>query len=206
MNGDLIYVNGEGETIDIKFNKDDPEWDKGDIIPLSLILDAAKLNMDEPVDWNEKEPLRKTGGVIFLTIIADNVRNCFFPPCEPHYRYNIIGGTDTQSIMQPVPLFDDSPFYGEKRFELERRGIKLVIEYGGRFGRYSFSVGLLTFVSGLGLSALASSFTDFLMKYVLPLRSEYYNEKYQITRDYGDYQQFEDTRKNFDIDLNQNTI
>ena len=84
MNGELIYRDKNGDKQILEFEKGDPRWEKGDTIPLSVILQAADLDMDEPVDADERDPLRKTGGGVFVTIIADNVRNWFFPPCEKY--------------------------------------------------------------------------------------------------------------------------
>ena len=45
---------------------------------------------------------------------------------------------------------------------------------------------LLSIVGGLALFSMATVFTDFLLMYVMPLRSYYAADKYEYTRDYSD--------------------
>jgi len=158
-----------------------------DVIRINDILIAADINLDDFLPGHTK-PIRRTGAVIFLTIVGSNSQ-CMWPPCEKIYEYELMKGDDEAVVYQPIPMPSlKAAGYGYSRLMMERRGIKIVIVFAGDFVDFKFSILLLTLVSGMGLMGISTYLTDFLLVYIMPERERYNEYKWQYSDDFHNNQ------------------
>ena len=76
---------------------------EGDIIPLSLLFAAANLDLEGALP-GEDTSIRRSGGMIYVTIVADNWghKDCIWSfSCEKIYRYEVMSGIDTEVGIHP---------------------------------------------------------------------------------------------------------
>jgi len=176
MNGKLIAQN---DSVLIKFPRN-----RADRFPLHMLLDAAGVNLDQKSDavgqrrrrnHPEEETMRARGLVLFVVITYTNTNN-FFGTHPISYEYKVHRLHET-SFMTYEALGASE---GDDHRHLHKRcGIHLKFILTGKIGRFSLNALLSNIVSALGLVTLSSIVVDQLALYVLPLKKQYSQYKYE---------------------------
>jgi len=184
-NGKMTFTQFDGSKKTVHFAQN-----TSDVIPMSDILEAAGLHMDQPLPGQtiSSAPIRHSGAVVFVNAKFSNVRDCpFLAPCGKNsYSYEVQSGEDTEVIYESKLNFNDDVWMGNAtRTVLKRSGIKMVFSVSGQFGRFHFQTFLLTLTTALGLLAGTTLFVDMLAVYALPQKDMYSSWKYekQVNRD-----------------------
>ena len=142
MSGTL--ENTKGDTIK-HYGQDD-----ADILPLSLVLEAAGVNLDDissnPTDAAYNESNRHAGIVIFFGIDYDGI---YKQPVT--YTY-----TATQVPKVEYKVTRTTTVDTDRRLVSDTHGVKIFFEFSGNICDFDFQTLLIQLVSGLGLLSLAT--------------------------------------------------
>eukprot|EP00486_Rosalina_sp_Unknown_P006168 CAMPEP_0201571248 /NCGR_PEP_ID=MMETSP0190_2-20130828/13926_1 /ASSEMBLY_ACC=CAM_ASM_000263 /TAXON_ID=37353 /ORGANISM="Rosalina sp." /LENGTH=412 /DNA_ID=CAMNT_0047995683 /DNA_START=71 /DNA_END=1309 /DNA_ORIENTATION=- len=170
-----------------------------DIISLQTILNAAGVDLNElqdyPPDHEQKESNRHAGVVLFFGIDFDGVYKQ-----DVEYTYSV---TQVPKVEYKVTL---STYVGSnERLITDTHGVKIFFVFSGSICRFDFQTMLIQMVAGLGLLSVATLTTDFLMQYIMPLRSAYVRYKYKET-EHHDILRKKFTRRQLDtLEISQDT-
>jgi len=155
-----------------------------DILSIGQILMASGIeSMDQIFPGSCVETLRSSGVVIIINIYYNNIR---FNTGTITYQYRAdpVITSEFKSVQTTENIVIDNTTSG--RVIINRHGIRLVFVQGGKIGVFDFQTLLLTFVSGLGLLAVATLITDQVALRLLPQRAVYQQYKYEPTPDFSE--------------------
>lgn len=178
-----LQANGQdlpGKLLDSRGNqiKQFPSGDvvgeigKQDILHVSLVLQAAGVDLDTAGYANRNISKRNDGIVLLVFITYSNTYT--FDTNDIRYEISIEPVTNTK-FKSEQPIYTKSY---EKRVIWNRHGIRLLFLTTGSLGKFDFQVLLLTFVSGLGLLAVATLVVDVIAVWIIP-NSAYKKFKYK---------------------------
>ncbi|KAK3279779.1 hypothetical protein CYMTET_12355 [Cymbomonas tetramitiformis] len=157
-----------------------------DRIPLHSLLKASGISLDAcapdsvEVTSNRSHSYRDVGLSILSTIRYHN----------PTRRRTV-----HSYIVKNAPM--SASFTREERINATHKrqyvisGVRISFQVGGLFRRFNFKVLLITLVSGFALTAAATTFTDFLLCYVMRHREDYKLFKFEVTPDFDPDDNFE---------------
>eukprot|EP01097_Dermamoeba_algensis_P005015 TRINITY_DN3195_c0_g1_i4.p1 TRINITY_DN3195_c0_g1~~TRINITY_DN3195_c0_g1_i4.p1 ORF type:complete len:248 (+),score=79.55 TRINITY_DN3195_c0_g1_i4:90-746(+) len=179
-----LLLNPNGDVVDggDKFGK--PNSQLGDILSVRQILNLLPLRLDDRADYaiekNDTESYR-SGGIVLLCLISYE-NDYSFNTDNVRYKFQFKRVTMTEfKALEPiysVPI--------QRRVTRNRHGVRIMFLQTGRIGKFDFQLLLLTFVSGLGLMAVATVIVDLLATQVLPEKEMYSEYKFQVTEDFSD--------------------
>jgi len=165
-----------------------------DIIQLRTILatmpDVPVLDMQSDSDNTCSSTFRYTGVLILLLIRYDNTWT--YTPSNVKYSLQFLpfGQTEykaTEVVYLNAGVANNSLGYDiSNRVSRSRHGVRFVVAVSGTIGVFSFQTLLITFVSGMGLLAVATTIVDLLATSILPQRKIYSAYKYEKTVDFSD--------------------
>eukprot|EP01090_Pellita_catalonica_P000830 TRINITY_DN10589_c0_g1_i1.p1 TRINITY_DN10589_c0_g1~~TRINITY_DN10589_c0_g1_i1.p1 ORF type:complete len:271 (-),score=40.19 TRINITY_DN10589_c0_g1_i1:66-878(-) len=157
------------------------EKGKDDILDVSLILRAAGIESLDNVSLQDASRTKRNNGIVLLFFITYS-NTYSYNPHDIRYQYTVKQVADTKfKATQPI--------YTKHIENLEvwdRHGIRIIFIQVGTLGKFDFQTLLLTFVSGLGLLAVASVIVDFIALRLLRSKSLYRKYKYVETPEYMD--------------------
>jgi len=156
---------------------------QSDIIPLKDILSYVETNLDSQSDTASPgaiETFRSAGIVILCLINYDNTYSFNQDNIRYETQFKKVAGTEFKAVepVYSVPV--------GQRMTRNRHGIRIMFLQTGIIGKFDFQVLLLTFVSGMGLLAVATLIVDALATMVLPEKEVYSNYKFEKTVDFSD--------------------
>jgi len=94
----------------------------------------------------------------------------------------------TAHMIEQTKYKAEQPIYTktlDNRVIWDRHGIRVIILQTGTIGKFDFQTLLLTFVSGLGLLAVATLIVDTLALRVLPRKQLYSRYKFEKTEEFS---------------------
>lgn len=158
-----------------------------DTMPLSLILEAADVDLNNLANVNETQRHAGTVLLFFITYSSDGTG-------AATYKYTVsqVRGSQTKVVEA---MYEGGGF----RQTIDRHGVKLAFIQGGLLGRFDFQTMLVQLVSALGLLSVATVVVELLMLYVLPHKKHYSKYKYQETVDFSDVRDAERTGSVFEV-------
>jgi len=162
----------------------------GDIVPVSMFLQAAGISLGDVADSstsNKTTDSKRDSGVLLLVAITYDNGGVG----RPTYVYNVAAIPNSEYKMVEAINYPDSP-QGETRKIINRHGVKLVFLTTGNIGRFDFQTLLIQLVSALGLLGVATLVVELFMLYVLPHRRFYNKYKFEETVDFSDIRDAED--------------
>jgi len=148
---------------------------KTDVFTLGFLLNHTEggISLDDPTSKNRT---MRAGGIVILLYIQYTNRETFNQNTfKYYYKPHLIPDTYYKS-EQPIYTKDIA-----KRKIWDRHGVRVIVLQIGEIGSFDFQVLLLTFVSGLGLLAVATTVVDLLAVYLLPKHRVFYKYKYEGT-------------------------
>jgi len=174
-------------------NVEDFATDGPDVIPVSLFLEAAQLNLESTANayLGDVTPLsyRVFGSVVMNLIQYDNILNFYTAPEAIMYNYRPavvqdIDSYETQNFWFQFPNYPVNSTVG-RHIRLTRRGIRIVCVPGGLLGKFQFQQLLLSLTTSLALIKIAATIVDTLATRILPMRAVYNEKKYEQTEDFS---------------------
>eukprot|EP01098_Paradermamoeba_levis_P014033 TRINITY_DN6586_c0_g1_i1.p1 TRINITY_DN6586_c0_g1~~TRINITY_DN6586_c0_g1_i1.p1 ORF type:complete len:400 (-),score=74.51 TRINITY_DN6586_c0_g1_i1:95-1294(-) len=164
---------------------------KLDIIELGVMMNAAGVpSLDIPANVSNtrggvNERIRYTGCVILVVIEYSN--RVTYSTSNIQYKTSVKYVSNTEFKATEVIFSQNLDRSLEPREVLEynRHGVRIIFIQTGLLGKFDFQVLLLSFVSGLGLLAVATLLVDVLATMVLKERQVYEKYKYQATVEYS---------------------
>jgi hypothetical protein len=182
-----IQANGQdlsGSLVDVNGNKitNLPKGDtvgmvgKQDILHMSVVLQAAGISSLDTPSFNDPAKSKRDDGIVLLVFITYS--NTFsYNTGDINYEISVKPVTDTK-FKSEQPIYTKNY---EKRVIWNRHGIRLLFLSVGSLGKFDFQTLLLTFVSGIGLLAVATLVVDVIAVRLMPGRKTYKKYKYQET-------------------------
>jgi len=153
---------------------------KSDIFEVGFLLKAAGgIDLDTVSNTNPNITKRYDGIVILIFVTYSNMEN--FNQKEVVYFY-------TAHMIEQTKYKAEQPIYTktlDNRVIWDRHGIRVIILQTGTIGKFDFQTLLLTFVSGLGLLAVATLIVDTLALRVLPRKQLYSRYKFEKTEEFS---------------------
>lgn len=152
-----------------------------DIIHLSVLLEAAGINSLDTVSPSNSSRSKRYDGVVLLVFITYS-NTYTYDTRKLRYQYTVKMVEDTKyKVVQPVYTKQI-----DVRAIWNRHGIRLLVLQVGMLGAFDFETMLLSFVSGLGLLAVATLVVDTIAIRLLPKSSRIYKRyKYLETPEYN---------------------
>lgn len=150
--------------------------DVPDVLPLSLLLQAAGANLTESSQTQENSQLY-SGIVLMLFVNYNNLNG------KTRYTYRVqqIEGADYKNFE---PRSSNPSDITAPRTLIKRAGVKTVIIINGDLAKFDFQTLLIQAVSAMGLLSVATLVVELVMLYILPLRKYYNNVKFEETEDF----------------------
>lgn len=170
-----------------------------DIISLGKILEAAGVDLndiqDYPPDAADKESNRHAGVVLMFGIDFNGVYKK-----DVKYTYSV---TQVPKVEYKVTL---STYIGtNERLITDTHGVKIFFVFNGKICRFDFQTMLIQLVAGLGLLSVATLTTDFIMQYLMPLRTVYSKYKYKETKHHDDIRRIYTRRQLDTLEISEDT-
>jgi len=186
MSGKLLDFNGNSVGIQLpdRFHTSDPNVTNGefDIFRVSTVLSASGIanGLDSIATSDCIETSRSSGIVILMLITYDNTHSYDTNNFEYSIRPYIFPRAEFKAV-EVIYLSDP-----DIRILRDRHGVRLLFVQTGVVGTFSFQALLLSFVSGLGLLAIATTVVDLIAVMIMPEKKFYSAYKYQTTVDFSD--------------------
>lgn len=114
---------------------------------------------------------RYAGLVLFFGI---DYRGNYDNPVEYTYSVTQVPAVEYKITRSTVVNFN-------QRLITDTHGVKIFFVFSGSICKFDFQTMLINMVAGLGLLSVATLTTDFLMQYLMPLKSAYIRYKYKET-------------------------
>ncbi|KAK3238487.1 hypothetical protein CYMTET_51503 [Cymbomonas tetramitiformis] len=190
MEGTLYKRLSNGKSVAIKeFPK--TRASQPDVISFEEILEAAGVSsLEESLTESSQRPVRESGVVIYFRVQYFNTQKFFAPSSRFIYNYHLTAQDAGVTIYEPV-----YERYGDHRTLVIRNGIKLVFIQQGNVGKFDFPTLLLSLVSGLALLAISQTAVDVVALYILPLKSIYRKQKYELSVNFGEVRENKELRE-----------
>lgn len=150
----------------------------GDIFELGRLLQLAGLDLDGSRN-KDGETLRERGTMLDVKVEYTNLHPFWSSLgfTTVGYRYRVVERpvNEMKTELYAVPQPDDFPRH---RVIENRHGISLRVTVTGTFGHFDIVYLLVMLTTSLALLAAANAATEFMAKYVMKGKEEYYEVKY----------------------------
>eukprot|EP01064_Diplonema_japonicum_P025486 TRINITY_DN36910_c0_g1_i1.p1 TRINITY_DN36910_c0_g1~~TRINITY_DN36910_c0_g1_i1.p1 ORF type:complete len:450 (+),score=67.94 TRINITY_DN36910_c0_g1_i1:100-1350(+) len=197
MSGEVLDCNGN--TVK-KMPKKDPKMSNFDdlranrIFKIGDLLKWARPGMhkscgdgvilDKKSNLDPSQPnatLRYDGIVLHVVLDYDNTGGSSQDEVDYTMKLTAVLTSDPKYVT--LDAMADRP--GEK-MKINRHGVHIIVVQTGKLGKFSFSALVISGTAGLGLLAIATTITDLLAKFVMPLKEEYRKMIFEYSEDYSD--------------------
>jgi len=149
-----------------------------DILQLGTILKAAGINsLDSPGESRQYLTKRYEGLIVLLFIDYSNMFSYNLANIQYFARAAIV---DNAYFKMEEPIYAGTSL--ASRVIWNRHGTRIIVLQTGSIGAFDFPTGLISFVSGLGLVALATLIVDTLATKILPQKKIYNQYKYAAVK------------------------
>eukprot|EP01097_Dermamoeba_algensis_P011778 TRINITY_DN9265_c0_g1_i1.p1 TRINITY_DN9265_c0_g1~~TRINITY_DN9265_c0_g1_i1.p1 ORF type:complete len:376 (-),score=56.37 TRINITY_DN9265_c0_g1_i1:108-1235(-) len=143
-----------------------------DILDVNTILRAANVKLDDMTSGNET--FRYSGLLILCFIKYDNTHSYNTDNIRYTITFTALKSTEFKAVEQMYNSLNAS-----EKTTRNRHGLRILFFQNGDIGKFEFQVLLLTLVSGLALTAIATLITDMIALMMLPDRKIYEKSKYK---------------------------
>eukprot|EP01130_Rhizamoeba_saxonica_P014941 TRINITY_DN660_c0_g2_i3.p1 TRINITY_DN660_c0_g2~~TRINITY_DN660_c0_g2_i3.p1 ORF type:complete len:341 (-),score=56.56 TRINITY_DN660_c0_g2_i3:41-1063(-) len=176
LKGTMMTKDGTAYTNLTKLPNQVGQIGKPDIIQLKTLLEAGGVySLDENALTKTNRTIRYDGMVILLFVRYSNQVTYNTGNLQYFYSVKVI---DNTKFKAEQPIFTKNL---NNRLIWNRHGVRLIVLQVGNIGKFDFQVMLITFVSGLGLLAVATLVVDTLATKILPKKDVYGSYKYEET-------------------------
>jgi len=139
------------------------------------------MDILEEAGVDSYQDIQDKGAVISMTINFDCMHH--WPSCNPSYTFqqldNDFGFSFLYNVYTP-PIVLNEYLLPESRTTFEYRGIRIVLSISGGMHRFNGVGLLLSFGSFIGLLAVATQITDFVLLNIHPNREDFVFSKYRF--------------------------
>lgn len=137
----------------------------GDIFRVDKLLELAGLDLDRSKN-KDGESLRKTGGVIEVSVVYSNMHafSSSFGNKDVWYEYRVNARPIDEYKTEMLAI--EQPRNRDLRLVEDRHGFFVVVKIGGEFGYFSMKYLLLMLITALGLLSGATVATNILASYL----------------------------------------
>lgn len=162
----------------------------GDVFHVSKLLDLAALSLDSTFN-SDGESLREAGTAIEVAVYYQNLVPFWSSLGYRDVRYSYKVTQRALEEMKTELVSNEQPLDFPKERAMENRhGIYILVKVGGTFGFFSTTYFLVMLTTSIGLFAAAALATDKIAIYVMEQGDRYYADKYSITKDYSNDDNF----------------
>jgi len=160
---------------------------KGDIFSVGHLFEAARVHLDDTGGF--PGTYRSRGVVLVIHIEYANRPDSWqglkvLPGHMPTPTYSYRISTRTSYDYRVTRSYDD-PALAERKIRTYN-GIRVVVEQSGKLVQFSPAAFLVTITAALGLLAVATTVTEFIMGSLLARSGEYTARKYYDTKDFNE--------------------
>lgn len=154
VDGHTVRDHAEGDSVGVR--------GKADVLHVRTLLQAAGIDsLDTPSSSNRSRSLRDDGLVVLVFITYSNTHTYSTGSIRYQYSLRMVENTKFKAVQ---PIYTKNI---ENRVIWNRHGIRFIFLQTGELGAFDFATLLLSFVSGLGLLAVATLVVDVFALHLL---------------------------------------